>query len=191
MKKGFTIVEISILAVILIIVGCLLIPFSINDTKQASRVLEWRALQDRLTHAFSAAGAYGAKSNKELEEYIMKSISDSDYKKIQPYKIKYMNGSAASGIGDFTSVYEIGTDNVIGFKWEEVSKDEKSGIMFYDINGKEAPNRWGKDVFGMNIYKDKIEPLCSRKSHEEIKADCAKGGTGCCCSYYYLVGGNF
>ncbi len=186
-KRGFTIIEISILAVILIIVGCLIIPFSIDDTRQASRVLEWRALQDRINHAFAASVVYGAKDNRELEEYIMKSVSDSEYKKIEPYKIKYMNGRPAAGIGDFTGVYEIGTDNVIGFRWNS----DKEGVMFYDINGKKGPNRWGKDVFGVNIYPDKIEPLCAQKSHEEIRTDCSKGGTGCCCSYYYLVGGNF
>lgn len=190
MKKGFTIVEISILAVILIIVGCLIIPFSIDDTRQASHVVEWRALQDRINHAFAASVVYGVKDNSELEEYIMKSISDSEYKKITPYKIKYMNGRPAAGIGDFTGVYEVGNDNVIGFRWAN-DKGGKNGVMFYDINGKKGPNRWGKDVFGVNIYPDRIEPLCASKSHEEIKADCSKGGTGCCCSYYYLVGGNF
>ncbi len=190
MKKGFTIVEISILAVILIIVGCLIIPFSIDDTLQASHVIEWRALQDRINHAFAASVVYGTKNDKEFEEYMMKSISDSKYKPISPYKIKYMNGKTAVGIGDFTRVYEIGTDNVIGFRWD-VGKNGQVGTMFYDINGKKGPNRWGKDVFGVKIYPDKIEPLCAQKSHQEIVADCSKGGTGCCCSYYYLIGGTF
>ena len=188
MKKAFTIVEISILAVILFIVGCLVIPFSIDDTLQAAHVLEWRALQDRISQAFTAAQIYG--ETDKLEDYIMKSISDETYTKITPYKIRYMNGSSASGIGNFENVYAVGEDNVIGFRWYEGTV-EKKGIMFYDINGKKGPNRWGKDVFGVNIYKEKIEPLCSRKPHKEIVEDCSKSGTGCCCSYYYLVGGNF
>lgn len=190
MKKAFTIVEISILAVILIIVGCLVVPFAVDDTRQAAHVVEWRALQDRITHAFNAAKIYGDTDNNELEDYIMKSISDEAYEKIKPYKIKYMNGRPATGIGNFPNVYAVGEDNVIGFRWypEEM---ELRGIMFYDINGKIGPNRWGKDVFGVNIYHDKVEPLCSRKPHKEIKEDCSKTGTGCCCSYYYLVGGNF
>ncbi len=191
MKKAFTIVEITILAVILVIVGCLIIPFSINDTMQASRVLEWRALQERINHAFSAASVYGIKDFKEFELIMIKSISDSVYKETKPYKIKYMNGHRAAGVGDFTSVYEVADDNVIGFKWNESGNTDKLGMMFYDINGKKGPNRWGKDVFGVNIYRKKIEPFCANKAHEEIKADCSPNGTGCCCSYYYLVGGNF
>ena len=191
MKKAFTIIEISILTVILIIVGCLIIPFSINDTMQASRVLEWRALQDRVNHAFSAASVYGIKDFKEFEIIMLKSISDSEYKKIKPYKIKYMNGHTASGIGNFTNVYEVADDNIIGFKWNDSDNSDRLGMMFYDINGSKGPNRWGKDVFGINIYRKKIEPLCANKPHEEIKADCSPSGTGCCCSYYYLVGGNF
>ena len=151
LKKGFTIIEISILAVILIIVGCLIVPFSIDDTRQASRVLEWRALQDRINHAFSAVKVYGASSYAEVEDYIMKSISDSEYEKIDSYKIKYMNGRSASGIGNFQSVYAVGEDNVIGFKWGQGKPDNRVGVMFYDINGKKGPNRWGKDVFGINI----------------------------------------
>ncbi len=190
-KSAFTIIEISILAVILVIVACLVIPFSIDDTKQASRVLEWRALQERITHAFSAAKAYGDSDRSKIEVYIMKSISDEEYNPIEPYKIKYMNGNKASCFGKFDKVYAVGEDNVIGFKWYEEGLREQKGLMFYDINGKKGPNRWGKDVFGVNIYEGKVEPLCARKPHNEIVADCSKDGTGCCCSYYYLVGGNF
>ena len=191
MKKAFTIIEISILAAILFIVGCLVIPFSIDDTRQASHVVEWRALQDRLHHAYTATKIYGVADNNEIETYIMQSISDDEYKKIEPYKIKYMNGRPANGVGNFQNVYEIGTDNVIGFKWNDAVIDNIKGLMFYDINGKTGPNRWGKDVFGVVIYGNKIEALCSKKPHQEIIDDCSKTGTGCCCSYYYLVGGNF
>ena len=191
MKKAFTIVEISILAVILLIVACLIIPFAIDDTRQAAHVLEWRALQDRISQAFTATKIYGESDNSKLEEYIMKSISDEIYTKISPYKIKYLNGRPATGIGNFQNVYAIGEDNVIGFKWFDEHFETQKGIMFYDINGKKGPNRWGKDVFGINIYEDSVQPLCSKKQHQEIKDDCSKTGTGCCCSYYYLVGGNF
>lgn len=190
MKKAFTIIEISILAVILLIVGCLVVPFSLDDTRQAAYVLEWRGLQDRISMAFTAAKIHGGNSTEELETFIMKSISDGQYKRIEPYKIKYMNGRSASGIGKFQNVYEVGDGNAIGFRWNELAP-EVSGMMFYDINGKVGPNRWGKDVFGLNIKSQKAEPLCKNKTHEEIVQDCSKSGTGCCCSYYYLVGGNF
>ena len=190
MKKAFTILEISILSVILIIVACLVIPFSIDDTKQAAYILEWRALQDRINHAFTAAKVDGETDNIDIEKYIMQSISDGNYKAIQPYSIKYMNGRQASGIGNFETVYKVGEDNSLGFKWNN-AQNSLSGIMFYDINGTQPPNRWGKDVFGINIDNGIVTPLCAGKSHSEIKEDCSKQGTGCCCSYYYLVGGKF
>ena len=89
MQRAFIIIEISILAVILIIVGCLVIPFSLDDTRQASYVLEWRALQDRLNMAFTAAKIHNDTSFSNLENFVLKSISDSEYKKIQPYKDKF------------------------------------------------------------------------------------------------------
>ena len=33
------------------------------------------------------------------------------------------------------------------------------GLLMYDVNGQMGPNTWGKDVFGLNIYKNKFAYL--------------------------------
>ena len=60
-----------------------------------------------------------------------------------------------------------------------------------DTNGEEAPNVWGKDIFGLNIYKTKIEPFGKEMSSSEVDADCSKKGRGVYCSYKYLIGAQF
>ena len=64
--------------------------------------------------------------------------------------------------------------------------------MMFDINGTMLPNRWGNDIFGINIYDGgKIEPFGFDKNMDELKYDCSKLGTGLTCSYYYKIGGDF
>ena len=72
----------------------------------------------------------------------------------------------------------------------ETPQNDLQGVFMYDVNGKSAPNVWGKDVFGFNIYSDRFEPFCHNDSISRQKQDCSKNGTGLCCSSYYLKGGS-
>jgi type II secretory pathway pseudopilin PulG len=45
MKKGFTLVEVSILFVIFLIVAFLVAPLSLDDTMQAKHTSKWRNVQ--------------------------------------------------------------------------------------------------------------------------------------------------
>ena len=63
--------------------------------------------------------------------------------------------------------------------------------MMYDVNGKQGPNVWGKDVFGMNIYQDTVSPFGENASSEDVEFDCSRQGTGLYCSTYYINGGSF
>ena len=52
MKKGFTIVEVSILFVIFIIVAFLVVPLSLDDTLQAKNASRWRNVQSDFQNIF-------------------------------------------------------------------------------------------------------------------------------------------
>ena len=54
MKKGFTIVEVSILFVIFIIVAFLVAPLSVDDTVQAKNTSKWRVVQQEFTNIYSS-----------------------------------------------------------------------------------------------------------------------------------------
>ena len=57
---------------------------------------------------------------------------------------------------DFKQTY---SNAVISLKLLENSKKDVHGILMYDVNGTTGPNTWGKDVFGLNVYKDKFLPF--------------------------------
>ena len=52
MKKGFTIVEVSILFVIFLIVAFLVAPLSLDDTMQAKNTSRWRGVQQDFTNIY-------------------------------------------------------------------------------------------------------------------------------------------
>ena len=52
MKKGFTIIEVSILFVIFLIVAFLVAPLSLDDTMQAKNTSTWRSVQEDFSNIF-------------------------------------------------------------------------------------------------------------------------------------------
>ena len=52
MKKGFTIIEVSILFVIFMIVAILVAPLSLDDTIQARNTSRWRNVQSDFNNIF-------------------------------------------------------------------------------------------------------------------------------------------
>ena len=50
MKKGYTILEVSILLVIFIIVAFLVAPFTVDDTMQAKNISKWIAAQSNFSN---------------------------------------------------------------------------------------------------------------------------------------------
>ena len=191
MKKGFTIVEVSILFVIFLIVAFLVAPLSLDDTMQAKNTSRWRSVQQDFTNIY-----YSINTQKDENELnfsdALKTIVNSEIKDdSSSYKITFMNGTFPNNtyrFKDFKTTYSNAT---LAVKLYDYPQGNKLGMLMYDVNGKVGPNVWGKDVFGMNIYDDKFEPFCKTDSMSHQKQDCSKNGTGLCCSNYYLIGGSF
>ena len=191
MKKGFTIVEVSILFVIFLIVAFLVAPLSLDDTMQAKNTSRWRSVQQDFINIY-----YSINTQKDQNELnftdALKTIVNSEIKDdSSSYKITFMNGTFPNNtyrFKDFKTTYSNAT---LAVKLFDTPQDNKLGMLMYDVKGKVGPNVWGKDVFGMNIYDDKFEPFCKSESMSYQKQDCSKNGTGLCCSNYYLIGGSF
>lgn len=191
MKKGYTIIEISILCVIFLIAAFLVAPLSLNDTSQAKNTSRWRNVQPDFSNIFYAINTTHAENNKDFSEAFADVISGDIKNEIGTYRITYLNGTYPSDtyrFKDFKTTYGNG---VLAYKLFEHPQGKQKGLLMYDVNGKQGPNVWGNDVFGMNIYEDKFEPFCQANSVSEQKQDCTKNGTGLCCSNYYLIGGSF
>ena len=189
MKKGFTIVEVSILFVIFLIVAFLVAPLSLDDSLKAKNASRWRNVQSDFQNIF-----YSVSTQKENDDFDFKKaflgVMNNEIKsEIDNYKITYMNGTFPSGEYRFQEFNRTYSNAVVAYKLYESPKTGALGIMMYDVNGEVGPNVWGKDVFGYNIYPDRFEPFCKNDSIAVQKQDCNKSGTGLCCSNYFLIGG--
>ena len=191
MKKGFTIVEVSILFVIFLIVAFLVAPLSLDDTMQAKNTSRWRSVQQDFTNIYYSINTQKDENELDFTD-ALNAIVDSEIKdNSSNYKITFLNGTFPNNtyrFKDFKTTYSNAT---LAVKLFDAPQDKKLGMLMYDVNGKVGPNVWGKDVFGMNIYDDKFEPFCKTEPMSRQKQDCSKNGTGLCCSNYYLIGGSF
>lgn len=191
MKKGFTIVEVSILLVIFLIVAFLVAPLSLNDTMQAKNISRWRNVQADFTNISYSIKVQNNNESIAFEE-LFNSILDNEVKgDINPYKITFINGSTPTEMYKFNKFKTTFSNATFAVKIFNTQKDDLLGILMYDVNGKNGPNIWGRDVFGLNIYKDRFEAFGKNQPVAKQKEDCSRNGTGLMCSNYYLIGGNF
>ena len=66
MKRGFTIVEVSILFVIFLIVAFLVAPLSLDDTLQAKNTSKWRSVQSDFANVFNTINTQKENENFNL-----------------------------------------------------------------------------------------------------------------------------
>lgn len=191
MKKGFTIVEVSILFVIFLIVAFLVAPLSLDDTMQAKNTSRWRNVQQDFVNIYYSINTQKDDEKLDFKEAFNSIINSEIRDNVSGYKITFMNGTFPNNTYRFRDFQTTYSNATLAVKFFDSPQDKKLGLLMYDVNGKTGPNVWGKDVFGMNIYDDKFEPFCKTKSLSEQKQDCSKNGTGLCCSNFYLIGGNF
>lgn len=191
MKKGFTIIEVSILFVIFLIVAILVAPLSMDDTIQAKNTSKWRTVQQEFSNIFYAMEPISDESSLSFADNFNATLDNEIKNSIKPYKIKYMNERTPDKKYIFETFKTTYSNAVIATSFVDNADSELKGILMYDVNGKNGPNIWGKDVFGLNIYSEKLEPFGKDKTLNEQKRDCSKLGTGLSCSNFYLIGGNF
>jgi len=188
MKKAFTLLEVSVLFCIFIVIAFIVIPISIDDTNQMKNIADWKSFNAHFMNLFS-----GAKLDNDLTQFeiIVRNSMSVKEEKVKPYKTHYLNREKPESNLIFDDLYKINSGSIIGFKWFKGKNDSQYGFIMYDTNGKKLPNTWGKDIFGFSITKDQIMPLCQNESLEIMRSDCSKFGRGVCCSYYYIIGGDF
>ncbi len=191
MKKGFTIVEVSILFVIFLIVAFLVAPLSLDDTMQAKNTSRWRSVQQDFSNIFYSITTQKEETSLPFETVLENILNNEIKESSQPYKITFMNGTFPNNTYRFKDFQTTYSNATIAVKLFETPQNNIQGILMYDVNGKKGPNTWGKDVFGLNIYNDKFEPFGKNESISTQKQDCSKNGSGLFCSNYYLIGGSF
>ena len=196
LKDGFTLVEVVVLFVIFITVAILVIPLSIDDATKAKHVSKWKHVQSGLASvpiSLMNSQNYKLRGQATLEDFIAALIKVHPLRNVSNYKVKYMNGETPEKEYLFEEIYNTDNGAAIAFKWLNNSakgEDNKLAIIMYDINGKKGPNIWGKDVFGFDLYNNKIEPFGKSVDPITVEDDCSRQGTGLYCSFYYLQNAN-
>ena len=191
MKKGFTIVEVSILFIIFLIVAFLVAPLSLDDSMQAKNTSRWRNAQAEFANIFYSINTQRNSDNFDFKT-AFNNVMDSQIKADEKeYKITFLNGTFPNSTYRFVDYKLTHLNAVVAYKLYDSPQGDIKGLLMYDVNGSVGPNVWGKDVFGLNIYNDRFEPFCRNDAVNLQRQECTKEGTGLCCSNYYLLGGTF
>lgn len=207
-KKGFTIIEIVVVFFLMLGVLFLVYPKSVDSTRQARLISKWSQKVSELDYMFSV---YRAQKDGDFSAKFSKARSEDAKNKvlvdiIRPYlrvvsELKtvylpmFMDKSVipADSKYYFKNYYLTSTNEIVGLKFinPNCSAKDVCFIMSFDINGSAPPNLWGYDIYGIDVYNDKIEPFGKEINQQILKQNCSRFGSGVYCSYYYLIGGKF
>lgn len=208
-KSGFTVIEVVVVFLLILAVTCLVLPRSMNSTKQARLISKWTETFSEMQYTFSAIKAQSdvtanakfkkAQNNDDRAKIVVETIKPylrikSDIK-TDEYKQYYMDNRIVDPEDKyyFNDFYLTEINSIVGLKWftKKCGKKDVCGVINIDVNGISPPNIWGRDVFGINIFDDRIEPLGKDIEVDVLRNDCSRWGQGLYCSYYYLIGGRF
>ena len=190
-RNGFTIVEVSILFVIFLIVAFLVAPLSLDETLLVKNSSRWQHVQADFNSIFDSINLAKSQDKQDFKTSFLQVMNGQIKGDAKPYKIVFMNGIYPNITYKFDDFKLTNNNATISYKLYDTPQNDIYGMLMYDVNGQVGPNVWGKDVFGLNIYSDRFEPFCKNDAVAVQKQDCSKGGTGLCCSNYYLIGGSF
>lgn len=204
-KQAFTLVEIIVVISIVVLTAIILIPNIIDDNKKLHTISQWKHTYKNIEYVFSAIKAQTtetdkvaiekARTNDEREVVLcdllnpyfrMQSVVDP-----KTYKTYFMDGSFVNEKSEYyvKNLHTTNSGMVIGVKWLLVPSQAQNSLpiamITIDLNGLKKPNKWGYDIFGVNIFVDRIEPLGEEYDEMLMKSDCSKKGKGISCASYY------
>ncbi len=204
-SSAFTLNEIAVIGLLILITAFLIIPNLIEDDSKLEVISSWKNSYKNMEYIFSAIQAQASKKDNAV---FLKAKSDEEKEKaladmlapylrfekavsIEDYSPKYMNGKKIN-IKDevyITNFHLTASGKIVGVKWLNtphlVTDNLPIAIISVDLNGFDKPNRWGYDVFGLNLYTNKIEPIGKTNDDFLLKLDCSSSGMGLTCSYFY------
>lgn len=197
MKDGFTLIEVIILFIIFITVAILIVPLSVDDVILAKNVEKWKQSQlafSSIPISMINSDNYKDGKSLKLHDFMSALVKAYPLKKVVNYKVKYFNGDTPAEADCYAEKYITNNGATISFKWfnknSVAEPDAVLGKLVYDVNGKSGPNVWGRDVFGFDVYKDKLVPFGSDLDDISVEVDCSSQGTGLSYSAVYLKEAN-
>lgn len=194
-KRASVFVESMLVFGVILCCFFIALPFLRNANEKEKNIVKWSQRYSNIEYAFDVLKAQTDMANADMvslafrDKLKMFLREEKDVSKI--YKPNFMNYRQKNNLYTFSRFFLNRNGIVLGFKWVNPKCDDKQlcAVMSVDINGLDRPNVWGKDVFGVNFYRNKVEPAGKDFPRKELKKDCSKQGSGVYCSAYYLLGG--
>lgn len=209
-KKSYWKLEYSVALFVMIGVFLLIMPVSIENNRQANFISKWNEKFNRVEYMFNVINAHitddiiksmnKAKNADQRESILLALVKpylriNTENYPSKHYKPRFINGARIKKNNRyyFDDFYYAENNTIVGIKDIKSEKDSSLWfLMMFDMNGILPPNRWGKDIYGVNIYDGgRIEPFGYNMEMSELKKDCSESGTGVSCSYFYKIGGGF
>lgn len=203
---SFSLFNVVSIALIILLIVLILVPFNLGDVEQAQRIAKWINVYERVNYSFDLFKSHqgfvvpDVPENIELTdelyfEMLVPYLNVKEDTTIKKHKYRLNNGRGLEKHSQFyfTEFKELKDGCYVSIKGRQnINFDGVRPLfyMFIDVNGKEKPNRVGKDIFFVNIYKDKISAVGDKEKHAKLKANCSPIGTGFYCSEYYLHSGS-
>lgn len=209
-RNAFNMVEITIVFCLLLTTVILCIPAIFNNSKEAKVISDWK---NNFAETQSNFEVFNVSDRDELEAICRSDVKNKEQeifkiigpyfnvdlnkstKSLKYYRYKYKNGAQVPMQSIlFTKMFAYQENgDIVGFKLLDCNctQTKPCGVALFDMNGLQKPNRLGVDIFGMYLYRDRIEAFGSKLSNDELERDCNKRSSGMNCSEYYLRGGKF
>lgn len=195
-------------------IGCMMYAKIFDVSQESSVIYKWRHVLASAQYSYKVVLLT---QNEALREYLkfeqpqrdvqildlLKNTLNLDgdvsskQKSLKHYKYRFLNGLKVPEdtkyyVKDF--VYSPDGKILVGLNWfnaDCLESEALCGVLLFDMNGPKSPNRFGLDVFGVNIYHDRLEPFGTGLSYENNERNCRHLETGVTCSRFYLMGGQF
>src|SRR5574344_104152 len=196
-KKRIWKLEYTVTLFIFIGIILVLLPVSIGGTRQANLISKWNERYNRVDYMFTVIKANmddttqktfnNAKTASDRETLALALIKpylriDTSKKIPKRYRQKYMDKNKVIKDQEYelSQLYFDSNNGIIRIK--NINSDNSLSpiyMMMFDLNGIMPPNTWGKDIFGINVYKDMtIKPFGQDMTMDALSEDCSPTGTG-------------
>lgn len=214
-KNALSFAEMVVIIFIIITVFCILFAKIFGVKQESSVIYNWKKTLNATEYSYNILlltkknelekliKLEGEERNQKILEMFATTLnvntidSINSNKSLKHYKYRFLNGRRVLEESKYyVKNFKYSPDGkiMVGLNWindDCYNNDGLCGVILFDMNGVKLPNRFGLDVFGANIYRDKIEPFGSGLSYEENQINCRRLETGVTCSKFYLMGGQF
>ncbi len=199
-SNGFTLAEVLITLGIIGVIAALTIPALINDYKAKETVTKLKKFYSTMSQAYISIindygpmGVWGQTNSQQdatalAASYFKKYLNinkDCGFEKGCFENQDYYTYSTGVAIVNFIThrnryMFRLNDGSAIAFYTQDKNFSENSTIViYYDINGDKKPNVFGKDLFQIVVFNDRVKFGGSTTTRQEILNNCLTSGYDC------------